>query len=88
MNKSNINNKIILGTVQFGLDYGINNNNGKPSNETVFNILNTARQNGIEILDTAEAYGSAIPTIGEYHHESISKFKIVSKFSNNVDTLP
>ena len=34
--------KIILGTVQFGLNYGINNSIGKPTQEVVNNIIDLA----------------------------------------------
>ena len=34
-----MNSKLILGTVQFGLKYGINNTIGKPSNDEVLSLL-------------------------------------------------
>jgi len=46
-----------LGTVQLGLSYGINNADGKPSQETANAILNAALEGGINTLDTAAAYG-------------------------------
>ena len=51
-------NKIILGTVQFGFDYGINNNTGKPNQNEVKSIFDYAYNNNINFLDTAEAYGN------------------------------
>lgn len=73
--------KIILGTVQFGLNYGINNSYGKPNEKTVANILNLAYKNNIRVLDSAEAYGNAHELIGKYHQTSSNKFKVVTKFS-------
>lgn len=73
--------KLILGTVQFGLDYGINNRNGKPTADTVSAILDLAFQRGIRILDTAEAYGNAQEVIGDYHRASSHRFEVVTKFS-------
>jgi uncharacterized protein len=73
-------NKIILGTVQFGLSYGINNNAGKPSYEVVTKILDKAFDFGISTLDTAAAYGDAIDIIGKYHSERDHRFAIVNKF--------
>ena len=52
-------NKIVLGTAQFGLDYGINNQNGKIVDSQVESILNLALDNEILNLDTAAAYGSS-----------------------------
>jgi hypothetical protein len=37
--------KIILGTVQLGLPFGINNQDGQPSKEHAFQILDTAADN-------------------------------------------
>ncbi len=73
--------KLVLGTVQFGLDYGINNRTGKPTADSVAAILDLAFQQGIRILDTAEAYGNAQEVIGDYHRTSSHRFDIVTKFS-------
>ena len=56
--------KLALGTVQFGLDYGISNSAGQVPLESVFNILSIATHAGVLHLDTAEAYGSAETTLG------------------------
>lgn len=72
--------KIILGTVQFGLKYGINNTAGKPSDNEVFEMLDYAFENSIECLDTADAYGDAIQIIGKYHSLRDRRFKLLSKF--------
>jgi hypothetical protein len=42
-------NKLCLGTVQFGLDYGIANRRGKIPKEEIFEILEYARKVGIDI---------------------------------------
>ena len=73
-------NKIILGTAQFGMDYGINNKKGKINQEEVFKILKYSYNNGIRNLDTAEIYGDAINVIGEFHKKNPDKkFNIFSK---------
>lgn len=73
-------NKLVLGTVQFGLQYGINNQSGKPGREQVARILDTAWARGIRLLDTAEAYGDAQEVIGDYHHSSPNRFGVITKF--------
>lgn len=79
-------NKLILGTVQFGLNYGINNLLGKPKKETVFEILSYAYENGIRFLDTAELYGNAHDIIGEFHKIYPSKkFQIITKIPHDFD---
>ena len=80
-----MNSKLILGTVQFGLEYGINNTKGKPSKENIKSILDSAYNSGILLLDTAEAYGDSQSKIGEYHNNSTNKFNVITKFSSNVD---
>jgi len=72
--------KLMLGTVQFGLNYGINNTYGKPSQKEVFEILDAAGVQNIESLDTADAYGNSIELIGQYHQQQNHRFNILSKF--------
>jgi aryl-alcohol dehydrogenase-like predicted oxidoreductase len=75
--------KLILGTVQFGLSYGINNAGGKPGIEKVFEILSYAAENGVQILDTADAYGDATALIGRFHQNHNYRFVINTKFHVN-----
>lgn len=83
MNSTNTNGKLVLGTVQLGLDYGINNKRGKPSREESLAILDKAFESGIRIFDTAFAYGDAEDILGEWmsgrgvsgHVSIISKLK-------------
>ena len=80
-----MNSKLILGTVQFGLKYGINNTIGKPTNDEVLSLLKVAYNSGIRVLDTAEAYGNAHQLIGNYHKkQDNSKFEIITKFPHDI----
>lgn len=72
-------NKIVLGTVQFGMDYGINNSQGKVSQKEVYSILDFAYQNQINMLDTAPSYGDSERVIGKYLKQRPNEFEIVSK---------
>ncbi len=79
--------KLILGTVQFGLNYGINNAQGKPEKENVFQILSYAYERGIRYLDTAELYGNAHDLIGEFHKlYPAKKFEIITKFPHEFES--
>ena len=51
--------KIALGTVQWGLKYGISNTHGIPSDEELKAIFTIARKNNINLFDTAFQYGNA-----------------------------
>ena len=79
------NNKLILGTAQMGLAYGINNNLGKISSKESINILKYAFDKGIRTLDSAEVYGNAHQVIGLFHKTyQNSKFNIITKFTHNI----
>ena len=68
--------KIALGTVQWGLNYGISNKKGIPSKDELNRILSFADKSGINLLDTASAYGNSEARIGDF---SKNKFNIVTK---------
>lgn len=72
--------KLILGTVQLGLNYGINNKQGKPSREEAFSILEEAQASGIKYLDTAAAYGDSEEIIGACHQKIGEQFSVLTKF--------
>lgn len=78
-------NKLILGTVQFGCQYGINSA-GRPSKEMVSEILAEAERAGITKLDTSSAYGDSEQVLGECI-PSDTKFEIVSKFPKGIGTI-
>ena len=68
--------KISLGTVQFGVDYGISSINGQVTPKEVKNILSYAHLQDIDLLDTAPSYGNSEKILGEV---DIQKFKVVTK---------
>ena len=73
--------KLALGTVQFGLDYGISNKQGQVDKAQVADILNLAMSLGIDTLDCAGAYGNSEQVIGEVIKQLPTNhpFNIVSK---------
>lgn len=70
--------KLGLGTVQFGLDYGISNRHGQTPLEEVRSILQTAADAGIRLLDTASHYGESETVLGRTLPET-HNFQIVTK---------
>tara|TARA_B100001559_G_scaffold262031_1_gene227208 strand:+ start:842 stop:1717 length:876 start_codon:yes stop_codon:yes gene_type:complete len=68
--------KIALGTVQFGIDYGINSKPGQVTSVEVKRILDYAQSSDIDILDTAPAYGDSEKQLGNY---DLSNFNLTSK---------
>ena len=49
--------RLVLGSAQFGMPYGISNQQGQPQRGEVAAILRAARAEGVSALDTAAAYG-------------------------------
>ena len=56
---------LALGTAQFGLAYGLNNEAGQPAVSTVAEVLAAAQAAGLTLLDTAAAYGNSEARLGE-----------------------
>ncbi len=53
-----------LGTVQFGMPYGISNQRGQTSRDELAAILALAMRSGIHFLDTATLYGDSESALG------------------------
>lgn len=83
--------ELCLGTVQLGKKYGINNKEGKPSENDSFRILDIAVQNGIRCFDTAPAYEDAERILGDFIAKTGNRdIRLVSKlrpgcFENGFD---
>lgn len=56
---------LMLGTVQFGMTYGIANRIGQPSYQDARDILACAYEGGVNCLDTAAEYGTSEEVIGK-----------------------
>ena len=77
--------KLALGTVQFGLDYGVTNHDGQVAIDEVKNILDYAKDKGIGTLDTASGYGNSEQVLGEV---GVNNYRIITKttpLKNGVD---
>ncbi len=79
--------KIVIGTAQFGMKYGISNKIGKIKSSEIFKILNYSKNNGIKYLDTANAYEKSENEIGNYLKKTKNKFNVITKYSfkNNLN---
>lgn len=77
--------KLALGTVQFGLNYGINNQSGIPDDEELNSIFLLAKEAGIDVLDTAQGYGNAERRIGKV---SQNRFQVITKFKQLKPPFP
>ena len=61
-----LNNKLVIGTAQFGLDYGISNQKGKTSLQEAHSILDLMKRKNLFELDTAKTYGDSEKVLGLY----------------------
>lgn len=85
MNSSSIKtSKLALGTVQFGLDYGVANQGGRVTVEEGRKILAEANRAGVDTLDTAIAYGDSEATLGQI---GVANWHIVSKLPKMPDDI-
>jgi|APSaa5957512535_1039671.scaffolds.fasta_scaffold24429_2 aryl-alcohol dehydrogenase-like predicted oxidoreductase len=69
--------KLVLGTAQFGLNYGVSNTSGKTLECQVSEILDLALKSGIDTLDTARSYGDSEKVIGKLTNND--KWNIITK---------
>lgn len=72
--------RFMLGTVQLGLNYGMANTAGKPSEEKARQILQAAHDVGVTVLDTAAAYGTSEEVVGNYLKANDHNMLVISKF--------
>lgn len=70
--------KIGLGAVQFGLNYGISNYQGKTLPSEVGSILVAAQELGVRVIDTASLYGESEEVLGRCMPQG-ALFDIVTK---------
>jgi aryl-alcohol dehydrogenase-like predicted oxidoreductase len=79
--------KLALGTVQWGLRYGIAARQGLPGENEVAQILERASAAGVTALDTARVYGDSEQIIGRLVGPH-PKWTVVTKIDPGADTAP
>lgn len=76
--------KLALGTAQFGMPYGIANTLGQIKNDMAPAILDTARKNGMDTIDTAIGYADSETVLGRL---DVSDFRVITKLSGIPDNI-
>ena len=81
--------RLVLGTAQLGINYGIANKAGRPDPHLAEQIIKTAWENGIREYDTAQAYGNSEQVLGNALKSlGVSKkAKIITKIHRDIDHL-
>ena len=68
--------RIALGTVQFGIPYGIANKVGQVSRTEAKSVLQQAYAHKVDMIDTAISYGESESCLGEV---GVKDFKVITK---------
>jgi aryl-alcohol dehydrogenase-like predicted oxidoreductase len=76
MQKNDLIKKLVLGSAQFGINYGIANSKGKLKNKEIKKIINISKKKRVFKIDTAINYGSSQKDLGK---NNLDKFKIITK---------
>jgi aryl-alcohol dehydrogenase-like predicted oxidoreductase len=87
LNQSNESNRLVIGTAQFGTDYGIANITGLPVCNTVESIVIEAWEFGICEFDTAQAYGLSEQILGKVFKKLgiANDARVITKLAPDVD---
>lgn len=76
--------RLALGTVQFGLPYGLANKQGQVSPDVAKQMVGFATEIGVDTLDTAIGYGQSEEVLGKI---GVGGLNVVSKLSPLIDSV-
>jgi aryl-alcohol dehydrogenase-like predicted oxidoreductase len=81
--------RLVLGTAQLGMPYGIANRTGQPNKVSAHEIIDTAFKNGISEFDTAQAYGASEEILGQIIEDlrTTNQAKITTKLHPDLNHL-
>ncbi|MBN1545540.1 MAG: aldo/keto reductase [Syntrophaceae bacterium] len=79
--KDDLVSRLVLGTAQLGMPYGIANKIGKPDFSSALSIVQAAWESGISEFDTAQVYGDSESILGRIFTELgiVQKVKVTTK---------
>ena len=79
--------RLVLGTAQMGMPYGVTNWRGQPDFGTAKSIIRAAWESGIREFDTAQAYGKSECILGKMFQDLgiCNEAKVVSKLHPGLD---
>ncbi|SHN48630.1 aldo/keto reductase [Desulfovibrio litoralis] len=82
--------RLVLGTVQLGMNYGLNNQSGQPDIKKAEEIIHAAYAGGVTCFDTAQAYGNSESVLGLCLNKLgySDKVKVISKPSPDFQGKP
>lgn len=79
-------NPLALGTVELGMDYGINapGHFGRPSEESAIRLVHAALDGGINLIDTARGYGESEAVLGKALRDRRDQAVLATKCSTRL----
>jgi len=82
-------NRLVLGTAQLGMSYGIANKEGQPDINTAEEIIRAAWEGGVREFDTAQAYGNSERVLGIIFQRLgiCDQVRVISKLNPTLDHL-
>ena len=89
LNQFNQTSRLVLGTAQLGMNYGIANQTGKPDVGQATEIVEKAWKYGIREYDTAQGYGESESVLGNALRSLglSSEVRVLTKLDPNLDHL-
>lgn len=75
---------LVLGTAQWGAEYGITNRKGRLSDADLASIVSVAQGSGITAVDTAAGYGDAQVRLRRWSHEFAIRTKVSGKDAESI----
>ncbi|WP_120495684.1 aldo/keto reductase [Kiloniella sp. EL199] len=79
--------KLVLGTAQFGLPYGVTRTDDHVDDTTLRHLLEQTEKSGIAMLDTSPAYGTSETRLGQFN--AARSFALQTKtFGGQLDLTP
>lgn len=84
---ANFPNRLVLGTVQLGMPYGIANDSGQPDYHQARSIIAAASEAGIDKFDTAQGYGDSESVLAKALKELglLSRVRVFTKLHPALD---
>ena len=79
--------RLILGTAQIGLNYGIANSTGRPNFQEIDKIFKLCKLSGINYCDTAYAYGNSQEIVKSKGFRVITKLNVSKNFISNLENI-
>lgn len=79
--------RLILGTVQLGMPYGVANRSGRPEAADARAIIAAAWEGGIRTFDTAQGYGDSETVLGSIIHDLglENEIRVITKLHPGID---